>query len=362
MLRTSFAVLFLCALTLAQAPTQPSAKQAGEKSAPSSPAAAKPAAPAASNVAPGAPVITLNAPCTKPKTPAAKGAAPAAETCKKVVTREQFEKLVDAAAPGLPAGARRQVAQQYAQVLAMADSAERAGVDRDPRLTELMKFARLNVLAKFYVQDLQKKAENVSAAEIESYYNANKDKFRQATISRIYIPKALGGQPKPEEEAAIVQLAQKIRDRAAAGEDMAKLQQEAYDQVKTTSPLPEAEKKNMTPPPVDLGEVRAGRLPPEHEKVIFALKPGEVSALMTEPSGYFIYKVVSEGTVPLEKARDEIKQALAMKHFQDQVQRIEKSAAPVFNEAYFGASTAEPGEAGEPTKPAPPNPGVPPKK
>lgn len=361
MLRTSFAVLFLCALTLAQAPNQPSAKQAGKKPAPSSPAAAKPAAPAASAVAPSTPVITLHAPCAKAKTPAAKGAA-TSENCKKVVTREQFEKLVDAAAPGLPAGARRQVAQQYAQVLAMADRAEQAGVDRDPRLAELVKFARLNVLAKFYVQDLQKKAENVSAPEIESYYNANKDKFRQATISRIYIPKALGGKPKPEEEAAIVQLAQKIRDRAAAGEDMAKLQQEAYDQVKAASPLPDADKKNMTPPPVDLGEVRAGRLPAEHEKVIFALKPGEVSTLLTEPSGYFIYKVVSEGMVPLEKARDEIKQELAMKHFQDQVQGIEKSAAPVFNEAYFGASAGEPAEPGEAAKPAPPNPGAPPKK
>lgn len=361
MLRTSFAVLFLCALTLAQEPPQPPSKQ-GEKPAPTSPAAPKAAAPAASAVAPSAPVITLNAPCTKPTTPAAKGAAMASESCKKVVTREQFEKLVDAAAPGLPAGARRQVAQQYAQVLAMADRAEQAGVDRDPRLTELMKFARLNVLAKFYVQDLQKKAENVSAAEIESYYNANKDKFRQATISRIYVPKALGGKPKPEEEAAIVQLAQKIRDRAAAGEDMTKLEQEAYDQVKATSPLPDAEKKSMTPPPVDLGEVRAGRLPPEHEKVIFALKPGEVSTLLTEPSGYFIYKVVSEGTVPLEKARDEIKQELAMKHFQDQVQGIEKSAAPVFNEKYFGAGAGEAAEPGEAAKPAPAEPGAPPKK
>lgn len=338
MLRYVFALALLGSLAAAQAP-KPAAPAPATKTAAaaSTSAAAVPAT---------APVITIDVPCA-PK--AAAKAAPAT-TCKKTVTRAAFERLVNAVAPDLPPTVRRQLAQQYAQMLAVAERARAKGLEKDPKVQELFQFSRMNVLAKFYVQELQKQAEDVPAPEIQAYYDNNKDKFEAAKVQRVYIPKPFGKEATPEQEKTVEQVAQKIHDRAAAGEDPAKLEVEAFEQVKDLSTIPEADKKSYKAPTVDLGEIRRGRLPEEHEAKVFDLNPGQVSAVITEPSGYFVYKLVSKQPVALEQAREEIKQMLGRQRFQQQIHLIEGAANPVLNDAYFGPAE-KPGEANKSESP-----------
>src|SRR5207253_9501820 len=93
---------------------------------PSKPAATTPAAktPAeapkpATTVAPTDAVITIAGLCP-PNTPPA--------NCGTRVTRAEFEKLVDAISPNLPADQRRQVANAYVQLLTVANEGQKLGV------------------------------------------------------------------------------------------------------------------------------------------------------------------------------------------------------------------------------------------
>src|SRR5262245_6838171 len=150
MLRSAFLVIILSQYALAQtsAPPQshehpapaPAAQQPGtpedhshhsiQFGTPSGQAAQAQTVPAKA-VAPTAPVITLNGYCEAPTTGAAPAAAkPASQNCKKVITRAEWERLVNAA---IPANRRaeilsnpqfvQQMARQYAEILVMANEA-----------------------------------------------------------------------------------------------------------------------------------------------------------------------------------------------------------------------------------------------
>ena len=138
--------------------------------------------------------------------------------------------------------------------------------------------------------------------------------------------------------------AEALRARAAAGEDFAKLQDEA---------AAAAEFKGK--PPTQLGKVRRTSLPPDQAEVM-DLKPGEISQLITTPNGYLIYKVGEKDTLPLDKVQDEIVSTLRSQRIQDSMQAIQQSATPELNDKYFAdaPAAAPPGKAprGESAPPA----------
>lgn len=157
------------------------------------------------------------------------------------------------------------------------------------------------------------------------------------------------GAEKGLDEAGIKALAEKIRERAAAGEDMDKLAQEAWKAVS-----PEA---RGNAPTTILGPRRRGSLPPGHEAQVFELKVGDVSPVFEEPSGLFIYKIEARRTAPLEEVKDELAQSLESQKVRDTMEGLLRAHTPVLNEAYFAAPSA----AGTPPPPAPPQAGRPPR-
>jgi parvulin-like peptidyl-prolyl isomerase len=46
---------------------------------------------------------------------------------------------------------------------------------------------------------------------------------------------------------------------------------------------------------------------PASQVSVMDLKPGEVSAVLSDPNGYYIYKLRSKDMLSLNQARDEIK-------------------------------------------------------
>ncbi|PYT55588.1 MAG: hypothetical protein DMG46_19570, partial [Acidobacteria bacterium] len=108
MLHRALVCLLLCALAWGQTsspkPATPQ-KPAAPKAETTGPAAK---APEAVQVPPDAPVITIKNVCDNATAEAAKSA-----DCKTVVTRAEFERLLNAVAPQIPANARRQVATKY---------------------------------------------------------------------------------------------------------------------------------------------------------------------------------------------------------------------------------------------------------
>ena len=345
MIYRCLACLLLGALAWGQAanPTSPpSSPPAQSTAAPSNPEPAKPAAdtkpaPEASNVPPDAAVITIQGLCDNPPADKTK-----ASDCKTVITRTEFEKVVDALSPNMAPPARRQLASRYAMGLMMAHEAHRMGIDQGPRFEELLRIARVQVATQQLGQTLQERASQVPDKDIENYYRNNSAAYEEASLERIFVPKTKQMPATPTKvklteaetkkrqqdgEAAMKTEAEALRTRAAAGEPFSKLQDEAFQFAGLKA----------KPPSPSMGKVRRSNLPPS-QTVVMDLKPGAVSALISDPTGFFIYKMGEKDTIPLEKVREEIRGTLRAQRMQDSMQTIQQSATPELNEKYFGAT------------------------
>lgn len=366
MTRYGFVCLLLAAMAWGQATNTKPASSSPAAAGQSSAAKAAPAAQPAAQVAPDAPVITIKGLCDQ-----SLGKSPALE-CRTQITRAQFEKIMDAIQPNMPLRARRQFAMRYANILVMSDKAEKMGLDKGADFQEHMKLARMQVLATELNKEMQEKASDISDKDIEDYYKSNPDKFEEAEMQRIYVPKA---QQEPEEQAedqekdkdkkplspeeqekqmkareeVMQKEAEKLHTAAAAGGDFNKLQGEAYEAAGIKSNAPNT----------DMGKMRRNMLPPTQVSAM-DMKPGEVSPLISDQSGYFIYKLVSKDTMPLDQAREEIKGTLRSEHLQNEMKQLQDSSTPTLDEAYFGPEGPMRGMGGPGMPPPPGRPGPPP--
>jgi hypothetical protein len=313
----------------------PSPAQAPSPAASPAPAAAPAAKAPGDDLPPTAPVITMKGLCPE----ATEGVAKAApgntkEACVSVMTKADFEKLVQAVNPALPLAMRRNLAKQLVDLMTMAQAAEKAGMQNQPNFTEILKIQRLNVMGNLYGRTLEEHARNVTPAEISAYYKSHLAQFEEVKLQRIYVPKVdpSGKSNEPDKKAAWVakahQVADEMNNRAAKGDDMSALQKETYTSLGITT----------NPPNIDLGGVRKGALAPASEQAIALLKAGGVYK-SDEPSAIVIYKVLSKGTLPEEAVKDEIGRTIFSEKMQANRKEINDSVKADFDEKYFGPAT-----------------------
>ena len=221
---------------------------------------------------------------------------------------------------------------------------------------------------------MQAESNNVSDQDIQDYYEKNKANFEQATFIRIFVPhtkrietpvppikkgaasktetettpaaKPATKKLTPEEqqkagEEAMKKEAAALRKRLMAGEDPDKLEKAAF----AAGGLPGA------PPPPKMDKVRRTSLPPAHQSVM-ELKADEVSEVISDPSGNYIYKMVSKEAMPLDAAKTEIRNTISAQRYRDAMQKFQNNAD--LNDAYF-APTCGPGMPMPPRGPRPTN-------
>ncbi len=273
-------------------------------------------------------VITLKGVCQ----PKAGATMPPAADCVSSMTREQFERMTKAlqqpGKPPMPPDVLRNFASQYSKLLVFADAARQIGLENDPRVQEIFKFARNQILTDALNQHIVQEYSNISDQQIDDYYKQNPKLYVEVTVQRIMVPRTVAnGQPKPTEAEAKA-YAEKIRARWVAGEDPVKLQKEAMDHAGLGNSAPD----------VNLGGRRPGTLPEAHSSV-FDLKPGEVSQVFVDPGSLFIYKVISTRQVPLSEVKASISSTLQRQMILAKIDEIQKSATIDLNEAYFGPET-----------------------
>jgi len=353
------------------------------------PTPVKPPAPAAqagtsAAVPDDAAVITVKGVCApQPKATPAKGAtakpatkAPAAD-CKTVITKSKFDLLLKALPNTSNPQAKRNIAARWSQAIPWSHEAVKKGLDKKPEFAVAMQFAKAQILAVELQQKVQEDAAKVSDAAIADYYKKNPEAYEQYTLERLVVPRSKqveasakeekeeqekkGEKPTEEElkakqaeekakqeenEMAMSKLAESLRTRAAAGEDFATLQKEAFD----------AAGMKIQPPTVSMPNVRRTGLSPAHASV-FELKPGEVSQVINDAGGHYIYKLKSEEELPLDdKVKDEIHRTLQSQRAREAMDKINNSFTVEKNEAYLGPETPGPGM---PFRPAPGGPRVP---
>ena len=326
--------------------------------------------PAPPTVNPDDPVVTIKGFCTD--------SSLTGDACKTVITKAQFEKLADTLQPGMSPAMRRQLATAYARMLTMSSAAEKRDLDKTPHFEEATHFARMQILSQELGKALQADSGNVSDADIQDYYTKNQGNFEQATFIRIFVPhtkrvetpappvkkattakagadadkaktstatKPASKKLTPEEqqklgEEAMKKEAAKLRTQLIAGDDPEKLQKAAF----MAGGLP------GTPPPPKMEKVRRTSLPPAHQAVM-ELKEGEVSEVISDPSGNYIYKMVSKETMPLDSVKTEIKNTISAQRYREAMQKFQNNAD--LNDAYFGPMRG-PGMPMPPRGPRPP--------
>ena len=310
----------MCALTCTGL-AQPQSSQ------PSTPPPAAGAAPAAnpSAVAPDQAVITLKGACeAKPGNP-----APAA-TCVSAVTKAQFEKLVTALKPDITSDEKRNLAQNYGKLLVFTDVARALGLENDPKVQQVMSFYTDQILAQAVNQHYAQEYAHPTDQQIEDYYKQNSGKYSEATLQRVIIPRSTGGTDKPKpSEAEEKAYADQIRQKWVAGGDPAKLQAEAMEHAGIKAPAPD----------VNLGAKHPGSLPAQHESA-FGLKPDEVSQLFSDPSAFYLYKMVSVKETPLTEVKESIAKTLTQQLVREKMESIANSVTPALNDTYFGPPPA----------------------
>ncbi len=373
-LRHFFAVILSCSMVFGQA-----FGQATSPAAPAPPAAAATASTATpAPLLADTPVVTIKGVCDPP-----------AADCTTVITRAEFEGIIQAFQPQMKLSQQRQVGTSYGQLLTMAAEAKKRGLDKSARVQVRTRIAVMQALAGELRDNMQEEAGKVSDADAEKYYSDHKSNYEQADVERLIIPRTplpadkdadkdndkaeaktattkptasakagsaksatkattakAAAKPKTAgvtDEAGMTALADKLRARAAAGEDFAKLQAEAFAAA------------NIKGAPVDTKVPKATRatLPPK----VFDLKSGEVSELIPDTRAFFVYKMGTKTTTSLDDAKSDVKTAIKNERMQEAQKAVSEIGTTTLNDAYFGPPepTPAPGGPGRQPQSAPPS-------
>jgi parvulin-like peptidyl-prolyl isomerase len=211
---------------------------------------------------------------------------------------------------------------QYFMMLHLADEAEKAKLLEKSPYKEQFDSVRVQIQAQARVNE-ENNGFTVSPEMIESYYKQHSAQYEQAKIKVIYISYA--GQVIPTgTDAAALQAAAKaaleagkskrseadartlagdIVKQLRSGADFAKL-------VEQYSEDPTSKAAGGDFPPIKA----VSEYPPELKSAVFALKPGEISEPLRQPTAYYIIRLEEKGSQPLDEVREPIVQALRNDH------------------------------------------------
>jgi len=292
----------------------------------------KPLPETAAKLAPDTVIMTIKGVCA-----AGAGKSASDPTCESTITKAQFENLAEALQSKMRDARKRNLADSYPGLLAMARAGEAHGIENSSRFKERLEFARLQILSQEYIRQLGEEAANISDKDVEDYYRDHAAYFQTATLERLFVPNrkrieslqkdnATPAQQKATEDA-MTKEAVELRGKAAAGGDFMALQKEAYAAADLLD----------VPPNPSLGKVHRSDLPANHAAV-FDLKPGQTSEVLSDATGHYVYKVLSNQTLSLADAKDEIRKTLASQRREGAIQAIEKPVTTQFNPAYFGST------------------------
>lgn len=313
-----------------------------------------PPSPSAAAVAPDAAVLTIKGLCPQ----SSNTNEVSGSKCETIVTKKQFEELAGAIQPSMSPVVKKQLMSLYPRLLIMSREAEARGLDKEEYFQQMFTFARMQILAQQLTHRIQQEAGDVPQQEIADYYQKNAGSFQEYTLERVYIPRLKQEPPPPQKlseeaekerqkrlEDQMTSLADSLRARAVKGESFEILQKEAYQVAGMKS----------NPPNASMGKLRRNGLPPGHVEV-FSLKKGDVSRVITDAGGHYIYKVDSTDTETLADASGEIRNLLKSERLHSAMEKIQGPFTTEVNDAYFGTTPLSqpptPGAMQESTPPA----------
>lgn len=219
------------------------------------------------------------------------------------------------------------------------------GLDKKSAYVDHTEFSRLNTLAQAELARYRD-SYHPTPEEEQKFYGAHPDRWKQAKFKAIYV--AFSNAPPPvrvmtAEEAAKSAVTKQAPSPLQRTEAEAKARVDGiYNQLASGgdfSALAQKESDDKTSAAKGGDYGVAGPLSPYPEalkKALFALKPGQVSEVVRQPSGFYILKLDSVSNQPLSEVRAGIAKELSSDHFNDWIKGIEERyKVDVVDQQYF---------------------------
>ena len=279
----------------------------------------------------------------KPGTPAPKAPPPTLEPVQKVevapdavvltvgnekMTRADFENLMASLPEQAKSQGKRRIAEQLAELKAMAQEARKRKLDQKPETQQMIVLQTDQALANALFKDISANVKPDDAGA-HSYYDSHKGQFEQVKAEHILIrfkgsPVPLRPDQKeltPEEALA---KAQEIRKKLLDGGDFATFAKNESDDTGTA--------RNGG----SLGTFSKGRMVPEFEQAAFSLPVGQISEPVKTKFGYHIIKVESKSEQSFDDVKDSLEKQMKPQMAQQQTQDIRKQTQVTIDDNYFG--------------------------
>src|SRR6185369_9020221 len=189
---------------------------------------------------------------------------------------------------------KRQFADDYIRMKLLAQEGMKAGLDKDPDVTNQLALLKENLIAQAELKKMDA-AMKVSDADLQKYYDEHKGEYEQVKARHILIafkgsPAAQTGKKELTEDEAKAK-AEDIRKQIEGGADFAALAKKESDDTGSGAQGG------------DLGSFTKGQMVPEFEKAAFAAKPGELTPVVRTQYGYHVIQVQEHGFTPLEQLK-----------------------------------------------------------
>ena len=223
---------------------------------------------------------------------------------------------------------------------AVVAKAKKEGFDRKPEIKEQLSYVYDNFIAQEYLVKVVTAGVTVPEEDLNRYYREHEKDFlipEQITVRHILI--ASLKEAKPEEKEKARDRAEGLLQRLKKGEDFAGLAREfSDDQISS--------QKGGELAAITFGKTNSE----EFEKAAFALKPGEISGIVTTSYGFHIIKMDGrrkKRTAALSEVRDfifnRLKTEFEQKKAQEFVEQVVKDAGMELTAEKIG-SAQETGE------------------
>jgi peptidyl-prolyl cis-trans isomerase C len=212
-----------------------------------------------------------------------------------VITTEEFKKELQNLPPVLKPMAesldgKKQLIETMVIRELLLQEAQKAGVDKSQEVADKLADLKKQVVVQAYLKKKVDEQANISDADLQKYYDQNKEKFKsgeQVRASHIL-----------------------VKDEAEAKDILA--------QLKGGASFEELAKKKSVDAAAgakggDLGWFGKGTMLPEFEKAAFGLKEGELSGVIKTQFGYHVIKQTGKrpaGIRPFAEVKDQIREEL----------------------------------------------------
>jgi peptidyl-prolyl cis-trans isomerase C len=189
----------------------------------------------------------------------------------------------------------------------------------------------------------------VSPEMIDKYYQEHSAQYGQAKIKVIYIAYAGQETPKGTDPASVAAAARAAvavglskrseADARALAADIVKQLRGGADFVKLVAQYSEDAASKAAGG--DFGLVKAvGEYPAELKTAVFALKPGEISEPIRQPTAYYIVRLEEKGSQPVDEVREKIIQTIRNDHMNQWMKDMNASYQAVIKDPEFFKASA----------------------